>query len=100
MRPVSIISIPDNKRDPLYPEDTDWRDADGEPAHAVPRLAPYVDLPIPMPESIIVITDSAGQPLAISADGQRIRKHDVMMVWQGVLEYNADCSARQDGDSQ
>jgi hypothetical protein len=93
MSPVTILSMPHNYRDPLYEDDADWRDEDGESARAMPRFAPYVDLPIPMPACVMVITDRDGTPLAIHADGQRIRRQDVATVWAGVQQYNADLAA-------
>ena len=80
---------------PLYEDDTDWRDADGEPAHVMPQYVPYVDLPIPMPKSIIVITDAADKPLAMTVAGRRIRREDISVVWEAVRQYNADIAARE-----
>lgn len=39
-----------------------------------------------MPNSIMVITDKAGQPLAIHADGNRIKREDVATVYTEVLQ--------------
>ena len=92
MTPVSIFQLPHNHRDALY-EDEATED------ESFPRSAlPYSDLPIPMPESVMVIVDQDLNPLAIDVLGEaggRIRKKDVQQVWRGIQQFNADCDAEE-----
>jgi hypothetical protein len=85
MRPVRIFMLPHNDRDPLHDD-------------AIVRRAPYLNLPIPMPNFAMVIYDgSTGAPLAIdtrSPDG-RIRPGDIEQVWRGIQEYNEDCGVSE-----
>jgi hypothetical protein len=81
MKPVTLIVLPDNGRDDVVERDD------------------YLDLPIPMPETAIVIVDQAGAPVSINVEGGSIRPQDLSTVWEGINQYNddlADLVAREE----
>ena len=77
MKPVTLIVLPDNGRDDLVERDN------------------YLDLPIPIPETAIVIVDQAEAPVGINVEGGSIRPQDLSTVWEGIDDL-ADLVAREE----
>jgi hypothetical protein len=93
MTPCMIVSMPHNRRDPLYSPgdapDTFCNDR-GEPRPS-PFGANFADLPIKMPASLLAFTDSDGKVIAAWADGRRVRWRDLDTVVTGVKQFNVHC---------
>jgi hypothetical protein len=90
MQPVNVFRLPHNYRDPLYdkgeaPET--FCDETGEP-RPPPFGSDFVDLPIRMPSCLIIHTDHDGRPIAVWADGARIRWKDIDCVVLAAEQYN------------
>jgi hypothetical protein len=97
MTPVSIVSMPHNGRAELYPEgEGPSFDAEHEPG--TPRLpcdpVEWASLPIQMPETLTLLTDATGRPIAAWADDAQIRWRDLDVVLTGVEQYNRDLASR------
>jgi hypothetical protein len=89
MKPVRIVSMPHNHREPLHEDEL-------EPGETMPASLPYLTLPIPMPETVVVITGTdRDDVLAIhcSNPNGRIRREDLATVWLGIQQYNSDLAA-------
>jgi hypothetical protein len=108
MTPVHVVSMPFNGRcelydsegpgeGPYFPCDDDDPD---EPRGPGPSAygQEWAILPIRMPETLTVFTDSAGRAIAAwvmtGEDSKQIRWKDLDTVVRGVEEYNADIASR------
>jgi hypothetical protein len=96
VKPVNVLGMPHNGRSGLHDGDLD---EDGEP-FLLHNMPPYLSLPIPMPESVLVIFGKHPDDiLAINVLGEgggRVRREDLQQVWSGVQQYNFDCVAREE----
>jgi hypothetical protein len=97
MRPVDIISMPHNGRCEFYPEgEGPSFNPDHQPGEPRMSLADieFADLPIPMPQCLMLTTDADGRVISAVTDaGLHIRWADLDVVLAGVEQYNRDLAS-------
>jgi hypothetical protein len=91
MQPVAVFSMPHNYRGPLYsPGEAPSTFCDDSDYAAPP--SDFADLPMPMPQCLLITTDDRGRPIAAWADGRQIRWKNLDIVIEGVRQYNVYCA--------
>jgi hypothetical protein len=95
--PVTVISLPHNRRAALYSpgEAPSTFATDPDDDLVTPSSSPFgsdfVTLPIEMPKLLFTLTDRDGKVIAAWIDDRRVKWRDLDTVCKGVRQFNEDC---------